>query len=85
MFWQKFRRGVMFIISAVTCPCHLPIVLPIVLVLLAGTPTALWITNHIGWVYGGIAFIFVLSLGLGFLWLHQPDTTNYEPNLRKEI
>ena len=72
-------------ISAVTCPCHLPITVPILLVLLAGTPTAFWITNHMGLIYAGMFFIFVLSLGLGFLWLEQPDTTNYEPNLGREM
>jgi hypothetical protein len=44
MFWQKIRSGVMFVLSAITCPCHLPIVLPLALALLAGTPAAVWIT-----------------------------------------
>jgi len=81
MFWKNFRSGVMFIISAFTCPCHLPVTLPIVLVLLAGTPTALWITNHTGWIYGGMAFLFILTLALGFNWLSQPAASECEPHL----
>lgn len=79
MLWNKFRSGVMLFISAVTCPCHLPIVLPIVLVILAGTPTALWITKHTGWIYGGTAIIFMLTLALGINWLSQPPVSECAP------
>jgi len=68
MFWQKIRNGVMFVISFVTCPCHLPITLPIALALLAGTPAAYWISQHVGWVYGILGGVFFLSLALGFVW-----------------
>lgn len=66
MFWQKIRSGVMFAASVITCPCHLPIVLPLVLALLAGTPAAVWITQNVGWVYGGMTLLFFVSLALGF-------------------
>ena len=79
MFWQKIRSGLMFAFSAITCPCHLPLTLPLVLALLAGTPAAVWIAQHVGWVYGGMAFIFLVSLGLGFLWLNKPDTVKEIP------
>ena len=68
MFWQKIRSGAMFVISAITCPCHLPITLPLILVLLAGTPLAVWIIQHSGWMYGIMTGVFLLSLALGFLW-----------------
>ena len=85
MFWQKVRSGVMFVVSAIICPCHLPITLPLVLAFLVGTPAAVWIAQHVGWVYGGMTLIFLLTLGLGFLWLNRPDTVTCEPNLGKEI
>ena len=85
MLWQKIRSGVMFAASVIICPCHLPIVLPLALALLAGTPAAVWITQNVGWAYGGMAFIFLVSLGLGFLWLNKPDTVTCEPNLGKEM
>ncbi len=71
MFWQKVRSSVMFIVSLVTCPCHLPIVLPLALVLLAGTPLAVWITQNTGWVYGGMTLLFFVSLALGLRWMNQ--------------
>ncbi len=68
MFWQKIRSGVMFVVAFITCPCHLPITLPLALVLLAGTPLAVWITQHSGWIYGIMTGTFLLSLALGFVW-----------------
>jgi len=73
MFWQKMRSGVMFVLSAITCPCHLPIVLPLALALLAGTPAAVWITQNVGWVYGGMTLLFLVSLALGFRWMGQAN------------
>lgn len=68
MIWQKIRSGVMYVVALVSCPCHLPITIPIALVLLAGTPAALWISQHVGWIYGVLAGVFLLSLALGLVW-----------------
>jgi len=73
-YWQKIRGGVMFVVSFITCPCHLPLTLPLLLVLLAGTPAAVWITQNVGWVYGGITVLFLLSLALGLRWFMQRTT-----------
>lgn len=72
MFWRKIRSGTMFVISFITCPCHLPITMPLLLVLLAGTPVAVWLTQHVGIVYGGMTLLFFVSLALGFRWMSQP-------------
>ena len=72
MLWQKIRSGVMFAVSVITCPCHLPIVLPLALALLAGTPAAGWVTQNIGWVYGGMTLVFFVSLALGLRWMSRP-------------
>ena len=85
MFWQKIRSGVMFVASVITCPCHLPIVLPLVLVLLAGTPAAVWITQNVGWVYGGMTILFFVSLALGFRWMSQPAAEECEPRLARPV
>lgn len=69
MSWQKIRSGAMFVISFITCPCHLPITMPLALALLAGTPLAVWVTQNRGWVYGVMTGVFLLSLALGFLWM----------------
>jgi hypothetical protein len=80
MFWQKIRSGVMFAASVITCPCHLPIILLLAPALLAGTPAAVWITQNVGWVYGGMTPLFFVSLALGFRWMSQP-AAECEPRL----
>jgi hypothetical protein len=79
MFWQKIRSGVMFVISAITCPCHVPLVLPIVLASLAGTPAAVWVMQNVGWIYGGMTILFVVSLAWGLRWMGQSEVV-CEPN-----
>lgn len=69
MLWQKIRSGVMYVVAFVSCPCHLPITMPLILFFLAGTPAAVWITQHSGWVYGIMTGVFLLSLALGFIWM----------------
>lgn len=72
MFWTIIRSGAMFVVSAMTCPCHLPIFLPLAIAFLAGTSTALWITQNAGLVYSGMTLLFFVSLALGFRWIRQP-------------
>ena len=68
MFWQKVRGGVAVTISILTCPCHLPVTVPLMLALLAGTPIAAWLIQHVGWVYGVMAGVFILSFGFACVW-----------------
>ena len=75
MIWQKIRSGVMFVVAFVSCPCHLPITMPLALVLLAGTPAAIWVTQHINWIYGGMIILFLVSLALGFVWMEQKNVS----------
>ena len=75
MFWQKIRSGAMFVVAFVSCPCHLPLTLPLALLLLAGTPAAIWITQHTNWIYGGMIVLFLVSLALGFLWMGREDSS----------
>ncbi len=69
--WQKIRSGVMFGIACIASPCCAPIIVPIVIALLAGTPAAIWLSAHIGWVYGGLTLLSIVSLVLGFRWMRQ--------------
>ena len=71
MLWQKVRGGVAVTISILTCPCHLPVTVPLMLALLAGTPTATWLTQHVGWVYGAITGVFILSFGFAYVWTNS--------------
>ena len=69
--WKKIRSGLLFGIACIASPCCTPILVPIGLALLAGTPIAIWASAHIGWVYGGLTLLSMISLVLGFRWLNQ--------------
>ena len=84
-YWQKIRSGVMFVVSFITCPCHLPLTLPPVLVLLAGTPAAVWITQNVSWVYGGMTILFLVSLAFGLRWMGQANAARDTRGLIKLV
>jgi len=48
---KKIRSTVMFVIACIASPCCTPIIVPIAITLLAGTPIAAWLSAYIGWVY----------------------------------
>lgn len=70
-FWQKIRSGLMFAIACVASPCCTPLIVPMALALFAGSPAAIWATMHLGWVYGGLTLVSVVSLLLAFRWMNQ--------------
>ena len=53
-------------VACLTSPCCVPLIAPIILGLLAGTPLALWFTSHMGWMYGGLTLI--SAIGFLLLW-----------------
>jgi len=73
--WKKIRSGLMFLIACVASPCCTPLIVPLGLALLAGTPVAVWASAHLGWVYGGLTLLSIVSLVLGFRWLGQKSET----------
>ena len=69
--WQKVRSGFMFVIACIASPCCTPLIVPLGLALLAGTPVAVWASANLGWVYGGLTLLSVVSFVLAFRWLGQ--------------
>ncbi|MBL1138299.1 MAG: hypothetical protein HND46_23590 [Chloroflexi bacterium] len=59
--WTKIRSGALFVVACLTSPCCTPLYVPLLLVLLAGTPFAVRLGAHVGWVYGGLALVSVAS------------------------
>lgn len=53
-------------LACITSPCCTPLIVPLGLVLIAGTPLAAWLTQYIGWVYGGLTLVSIISLVLGW-------------------
>lgn len=73
--WKKIRSALMFGVACITSPCCTPLIVPLGLALLAGTPVAIWLSANLGWVYGGLTLISIASLVLGFRWMGQKAET----------
>ena len=82
--WKKIRSGVMFGVACIASPCCTPIIIPIVIVLLAGTPVAVWMSANLGWVYGGLTLLSILSLVLGIRWMSQKSNSRHSVEARSK-
>ena len=80
--WKKIRSAVMFGIACIASPCCTPIIIQIAIALLAGTPIAAWLSAYIGWVYGGLTLLSIVSLVLGFRWLGQKNETRRKTSVQ---
>ena len=83
--WPKIRGGVMFGVACLTSPCCTPLIVPLGLALIAGTPVAAWAWHYIGWIYGGLTLVSVISLVLGWRWLGQGTTSQPLPSQKKPL
>lgn len=80
--WQKVRGWVILGVACALSPCCLPLIVSLGLALFAGTPTALWVSHHMGWVYGGFTLLSVVSFGLAWRWLRQPKSVIHLDQIR---
>lgn len=73
----------MFGIACVASPCCTPLIVPLALSLLAGTPIAIWLSTYVGWIYGGLTLISIASFVLAYRWMGQKsdakDSKGSEP------
>ena len=68
MRWNRVRCGLLFVVACFTSPCCAPLYVPLLLALLAGTPVAGWLTAHVGWVYGALTLVSLVSLVVAVRW-----------------
>ena len=66
--WQSIEGYVMSALAFISCPCHLPITLPLLVVVTAGTAFSAWLQNNFFTVGGASSVIFVGSLVLALRW-----------------
>lgn len=66
--WRSIKGYVMSALAFISCPCHLPITLPLLVVVTAGTAFSAWLQNNFFAVGGASAVVFVGSLVLAIRW-----------------
>ena len=67
----KVWGGVLFVTGFIACPCHLPLTLPLAVVLLGGTALGGFIAANTGLVYGIAGGYFIVALAAGWYLLNQ--------------
>lgn len=63
------RSILMFGIACLTSPCCTPLYVPLLLALTAGTPLAAILTQYVGWIYGGLTIVSIVSIVLAMRWM----------------
>jgi hypothetical protein len=76
--WKTVRGWLMFGVACLTSPCCTPLIVPLALALLAGTPVAAWLGQNLGWVYSGLTLLSIVSFVLAVRWLNKPKSS--QPN-----
>ena len=71
--WHSIRGFVAGVVAFVTCPCHLPITLPLLIALTGGTAFGTWLADQRNiMIIGGIStIIFIGGLALAFKWITE--------------
>lgn len=76
------RAPVMFAVACITSPCCTPLLVPLALALLAGTPVAVWLSAHMGWVLGGLTLVSIASFVLAWRWFNPKTPAPKVSNVR---
>jgi len=70
--WHTVRGYLAAVVALVTCPCHLPVTLPILISLTAGTALGAWLQDNAPIVGGISTALFIGGLALALKWISQP-------------
>lgn len=69
--WHIIKGYVAGVVAFIACPCHLPITLPILLALTAGTVFGTWLENNTFTVGVISTIIFIAGVVLAFKWVGE--------------
>lgn len=61
------------LVAFVTCPCHLPLTVPLLLSLTSGTVVGVWLATHPQTIWLGSLALFIASVVLTVRWFRQEN------------
>lgn len=70
---RKIRGYFLIVTGFLVCPCHLPITLPLLLALTAGTAFGVFLANNVWLIVAVSAAYFVGALALGIHYVGQKE------------
>ena len=84
----KIKAYIASVVAFIACPCHLPLTLPLLISLTAGTAFSAWLAAPRNLLLVGAisTAIFIGGLALAFKWFAQPSCppiSNATPSLSK--
>ena len=68
----KIKAYIASVVAFIACPCHLPLTLPLLISLTAGTAFGAWLTHNTLLVVVISIVVFIGGLALTFKWFTQP-------------
>ena len=68
------KGAVAGLVALVACPCHLPLTIPLLLILLSGTTAGVWLAANQWFVWAASTALFAGGLALAWLWLNRAAT-----------
>lgn len=71
--WNEVKGWGAVAIGFITCPCHLPITLPLAISLTAGTGAGAWLTDNTALIWGAFTVLFLGGLAVGFQLLNKEE------------
>lgn len=81
--WHHIRGTFMAVTAFIACPCHLPLTLPLLLGLTAGTALGAWLSQNVTLVYVLSTAYFIGGLALALKWLGTSDGKGTAPPARR--
>jgi len=76
----KIKAYIAGIVAFIACPCHLPLTLPLLISLTAGTAFGAWLVQNTILVGVISTVAFIGGLALAFKWFAQPAACPPTPN-----
>ena len=70
--WRTVRGYLAGVVAFIACPCHLPLTLPLLISLTAGTAFGAWLAQNTVLVGVISTIAFIGGLALAFRWINQP-------------
>ncbi len=68
---QTRKGAVAGFVALVACPCHLPLTIPLLLLLISGTAAGVWLAANQWFIWLASTAIFAAGLALAWLWLRR--------------
>ncbi len=84
LIWLKIRGYVAGVGAFLICPCHLPLTLPLILALMAGTAVGGWLANNTILIYASSAVLFIGGLILAGKWLMADEAEACPVDLKEK-